>query len=152
MRTQETQRHGTERKFAEVGRSIDDLLQESRATHTARDVRDEMLRELRRIDNQLSPTWAQVGKDLAFTRDDIVEALQKELGVWKGRVEELDVQATLGRMELRDRLAPILRRVEAKLSRIGRDVEAMAEAQVVDEEDLGYSIMKSVTSLRRDIA
>ena len=84
-------------------------------------------------------------------RDDLAEELHKEMDAWKARVEDLEVQATLGRMELRDRLAPTLRRIEAKLDRIHRDVEELAEARVVDEEELGYSLKRSMAGLREDL-
>ena len=150
MKTQQrSKQHSVERRFGQIGRSIDELLEKS--STAAADVRDEIVTELERIDKQISAARAQVGQDLAFTREDLVEALHKELDVWKARLDELDVQATLGRMELRDRIAPTLRRVEAKLDRIRRDVQELSEAEVVDEEELGYSIKKSMTGLRRDI-
>ena len=95
--------------------------------------------------------FARIGEDIAVTRDDVIAAFREELDVWKARLEELVVQAALGRMELRDRLAPILRRVDAELTRIRKDLEELEKAEVVDEEELGYSIRKSMTGLRKDI-
>ena len=140
-----------ERKLGQIGRSIDELLTKSRTAETAAEVRDNVVKELKRIDKQIAATRAQIGQDLATTREDLVEALHKELDVWKVRLEELDVQAALGRMELQDRLAPIVRRVDATLARVRRDVEELAEAEIVDEEELGYSIQKAMTDLRKEI-
>lgn len=147
--TQTTNLPSAERRFGRIGKAIDELLHKS--SSKAAGMRDDIAKELERIDGQLSAARAQVGQDLAFTRDDLVEALRKELDVWRARVGELNVQAALGRMEAGDRLAPLLHRVEAELSRIHRDVEALAKAEVVDEEELGYSIKKSMVGLRKDI-
>ena len=93
----------------------------------------------------------RIGDDIAVTRDDVIAVVREELDVLRARLEELVVQAALGRMELRDRLAPLLRRVDAELSRIRRDVEDLERVDVVDEEELGYTIRKSMAGLRKDI-
>ena len=96
-------------------------------------------------------SFGRIGEDIAVTRDDVIAALRAELDIWKARLDELVVQAALGRMELRDRVAPLLRRVDAELTRIRKDVEELEKVEVVDEEELGYSIRKSMAGLRRDI-
>jgi cob(I)alamin adenosyltransferase len=138
-----------ELRFGQIGKAIDELLDKS--SSAAADVREDIAKELERIDGRLSAARAQVGQDVAFTRDDLVEALRKELDVWKTRVDELKVQTALGLMEVNDRLAPHLHRVEATISRIRRDVEELADAEMVDEEGLGYSIKISMTGLREDL-
>ena len=95
--------------------------------------------------------FARIGEDIAVTRDDVIAAFREELDIWKARFDELVVQATLGRMELRDRVAPVLRRVDAELTRIRKDLEELERMEVVDEVELGYSVRKSMAGLRKDI-
>jgi type I site-specific restriction endonuclease len=140
-----------ERRLGQIGRSVDELIQKWHTSDAASELRDDVKKELKRIDEQIAATRAQVGQDLATTRQDLAEAFREELDVWKARLEELDVQATLARMDLRDRVAPILRRVDAKLSHIRKDVEDLAEGEIVDEEGLSLSIQESMAGLRAEI-
>jgi chromosome segregation ATPase len=150
MKTQERVRPSAEQKLGTIGKSIDEWLEQSKMAETAVTVRDEILKELKRIDKQLAAARAQIDQDLATTRKDFAEAVRAELEVWKKRVQELDVQAALGRMELRDRVRPVIDRIEVHLARIRRDIEKL-EADAPDEETTTASIQTSMKDLRKEI-
>lgn len=151
MKTQKSVHPSAERKLGEIGRSIDDLLERSRMMDAAVRVRAEIVKELKRIDEQVTTTRARIDRDVAVTRKDFIDALRAELDVWKARLQELDVQAALGRMEVRDRLNPVLRHIESELAGIKKDVEALAETDSGGEEALTRSIERSMKSLRKEI-
>jgi hypothetical protein len=121
-----------EKRLGALGRSIDELLEKSRIARTVVEVRDEIATELKRVDRRYAAVRAQIDQDLAATKEDLVEAFNEELDVWKGRMEELEVQATLGRMELRDLLVPALGRLDAKLTRIRKEVDRL-DMDEIDE-------------------
>jgi hypothetical protein len=140
-----------ERRFADFGRSIDAFLERSKTAGALSEMKDEIAKELTRLDRRFDAMRAQLRQDLAYTREDLIEASQDELDVWKGRLDELRVQLDLGRMELRDRITPMLDHLDSRLSHTRREIEEFATLDVVDEEDLGYSIKQSMAGLRKEV-
>lgn len=148
MPTQEHASRSVETTLGQIGRRVDDLLERVAASHALVDIRDEIVKELRRIERQASATRAQIDQDLAVTRRDFVRAVEAEIDVWKGRMEELEVQATLGRMEIRDHLGPMLRLIDGNLAAVKNDIEALKDADVIDEKGLARSVQESMNTLR----
>lgn len=62
--------------------------------------------------------------ELEREQDDLRESLaQAQLDQWEGRLEDLELQATLGGMELRDRVEPILERGRKQLADARRTLD-----------------------------
>lgn len=70
---------------------------------------------------------------------------------WKGRLEELRVQAALGSMEVRDRVAPLLARIEGAVSDVERLLDDLGQAEIVDEEGLTKEIRGAMATLAAEI-
>lgn len=140
-----------EERLGRIGRRIDHLIEAVQTTEAAEKVRADVARELRRIDHQVAATRAQIAQDLATTRKDLSDAVREELDVWKARLEELRVQTSLGRMEVRERLEPVIERVDLSLERIRKHVDRLTNAEVVDADDLERSVREALRELRREM-
>lgn len=149
--TETTRELDAEEKLRRIGRWIDRLVEKVQVSETTEALQSGVAKELKRIDEHRAATHAQIAQDLATTRKDLSRAFGEELDVWKARLGELEVQATLGRMEARDRLEPFMERIDLLIDRIRKDVEELAHAEVIDEEDLANHVQTSMNELRREI-
>jgi hypothetical protein len=65
--------------------------------------------------------------DLEQEQDALRESVaQAQLEQWEGRLEDLEVQATLGGMELRDRIEPIIEQGRQQLAEARRALDGGA--------------------------
>jgi hypothetical protein len=137
-----------ETRLASIGRRIDRLIE---SAQSALDESGEPLqKELKRVEEHLSATRAQIRQDVARTRDDFSTAVEDELGIWKGRLEELNLQRALGTMEVRERITPVLEQASIKLDQARRALRDLSEDEF--EEGLTKSVKESLVELRSEIA
>ena len=137
-----------ETRLASIGRRVDRLVE---SAQSALDESGEPLqKELKRVEEHLSATRAQIRQDVARTRDDFSTAVEDELGIWKGRLEELNLQRALGTMEVRDRVTPVLEQASIKLDHARRALRDLSEDEF--EEGLTKSVEESLVELRSEIA
>jgi phage-related tail protein len=137
-----------ETRLASIGRRVDRLIE---SAQSALDQSGEPLqKELERVEEHLSASRAQIRQDLARTRDDFSTAVEDELGIWKGRLEELNLQRALGTMEVRERITPVLEQASIKLDQARRALRDLSEDEF--EEGLTKSVKESLVELRSEIA
>ena len=137
-----------ETRLASIGRRVDRLIE---GTHNAIDRRGEPFqKERRRIEGHLSVSRAQIRQDLARTSDDFAAAVETELDVWRGRLDELNLQKALGTMEVRDRLTPILERASLTMDHARQALDDLSEDEF--EEGLTKSVQESLKDLRSEMA
>lgn len=137
-----------EARLARIGAQVDRLLEGSSDAFGRTGERFQ--KELKRIDEHLSVTRAQIKQDLARTRDDFVRAVDDELVVWKGRLEELNLQRSLGTTEMKDRMTPLLERASEASDRVRQGLRDLSEESF--EEDLAESIRECLKELRSELA
>jgi len=137
-----------EARLASIGRRVDHLI---KGTHDALDRRSEPFqKERRRVEEHLSVSRAQIRADLARTRGDFAAAVENELDVWRGRLDELNLQKALGTMEMRDRLTPVLERASITMDHAKRALHELSEDEF--EEGLTKSVQESLGDLRSEMA
>ena len=137
-----------ETRLASIGRRVDRLIE---SAQSALDESGEPLqKELKRVEEHLSATRAQIRQDVARTRDDFSTAVEDELSIWKGRLEELNLQRALGTMEVRDRVTPVLEQASIELDHARRALRDLSEDEF--EDGLTKSVKESLVELRSEIA
>ena len=137
-----------ETRLASIGRRVDRLID---SAQSALDESGEPLqKELERVEEHLSATRAQIRQDVARTRDDFSTAVEDELGIWKGRLEELNLQRALGTMEVRERITPVLEQASIKLDQARRALRDLSEDEF--EDGLTKSVKESLVELRTEMA
>ena len=137
-----------EARLASIGRRVDRLIE---GTHNAVDRRSESFQKERlRVEKHLSVSRAQIRQDLARTRNDFATAVENELDVWRGRLDELNLQKALGTMEVRDRLTPILERASLTMDHARQALHDLSEDEF--EKGLTKSVQESLGDLRSEIA
>ena len=135
-------------RLASIGRRVDRLI---KGTHDALGWRSEPFQKERlRVEEHLSVSRAQIGQDLARTRNDFAAAVENELDVWRGRLDELNLQKALGTMEVRDRLTPILERASLTMDHAKQALHDLTEDEF--EEGLTKSVQESLGDLRSEMA
>ena len=72
----------------------------------------EIEREIHQLDAEVALLNAELRSELATTVDDYRAAAREQLLAWRGRLDDLRVQATLARMEIRDDVEAALDRME----------------------------------------
>jgi hypothetical protein len=82
------------------------------------------------VEETLRKVGAQI--DRLFT-DDHLTKIDKDLESIRGRLEDLRLQAALGKMEVRDRLAPTLDALEAIIGEIRAQMSEREEAPSPEE-------------------
>lgn len=148
MKTTKQKADSMEARLARIGARIDRLSEEAKGTLDRTGKRFET--EFKRIDEHFSASRAQIKQDVAHTRDDFVTAVEDELDVWRGRLEDLSVQKRLGTMELRDRMGPVLERASITMDHVQRALRDLSEDSF--EEGFAESIQKSLENLRSEMA
>ena len=104
----------------------------------------------RRVEEHLWVSRAQIRQDFARTRDDFAAAVENELDVWRGRLDELNLQKALGTMEVRDRLTPILKCASLTMDHAKQALHDLSEDEF--EEGLTKSVQESLGDLRSEMA
>jgi hypothetical protein len=96
--------------------------------------------------------------ELEQQQDDLRESLARaQLEQWEGRLEDLELQAQLGGMELRDRIEPVLERGRGQLADARRTLESgtttasEAAAAVRKGIEQAWSDLRAAFSDARDI-
>lgn len=77
--------------------------------------------------------------------------LADELTTWRGRLDQLHVQAALGAMEARDRVVPLLDRIEAAVREVEGLFEDFGDGEVLDEEGLSKEVRAAMATLGKEI-
>jgi len=147
MKATKTDAVTMEERLASIGRRVDRLIEGSQRAIDRKG--EPFQKELKRIEDHLSLSRAQIRQDLARTRNDFATAVEAELDVWRGRLEELNLQKTLGTMELRDRVTPVLERASLAMEQAKRAMQDLSEDDF--EEGLTKSIQERLGELRSEI-
>jgi len=137
-----------ETRLASIGRRVDQLIESAQGALNQSG--EPLQKELERVEEHLSASRAQIRQDLARTRDDFSTAVEDELGIWKGRLEELNLQRALGTMEVRERVTPVLEQASIKLDQARRALRDLSDDEF--EEGLTKSVKESLVELRSEIA
>jgi hypothetical protein len=137
-----------ETRLASIGRRVDRLVESAQSALNQSG--EPLQKELDRVEEHLSASRAQIRQDLARTRDDFSTAVEDELGIWKGRLEELNLQRALGTMEVRERVTPVLEQASIKLDQARRALRDLSDDEF--EEGLTKSVKESLVELRSEIA
>ena len=144
-----TEQMTVEQVLGKLGARIDRLLDTIKTSGVATKARADLGNEFKRIDEEITTARVRIDDDLADGKEALITALRAELDVWKGRLEELRVQADLGRMELRDRLTIIADRLDEAIGAIRRDIREIEERGDV-AAGLEPAVGKEMRSLRRE--
>ena len=136
-----------ETRLASIGRRVDRLVESAQSALNQSG--EPLQKELDRVEEHLSASRAQIRQDLARTRDDFSTAVEDELGIWKGRLEELNLQRALGTMEVRERVTPVLEQASIKLDQARRALRDLSEDEF--EDGLTKSVKESLVELRSEI-
>lgn len=84
-----------------------------------------------------------------LTDEELEPAVRAEVEVWRSLVDDLRVQATLGKMEARERVEPLVDRVTEAVAGLRHRLDGIFD---VDEgEELESSLVDSFKSLRDEI-
>jgi hypothetical protein len=137
-----------ETRLASIGRRVDRLVESAQSALNQSG--EPLQKELDRVEEHLSASRAQIRQDLARTRDDFSTAVEDELGIWKSRLEELNLQRALGTMEVRERVTPVLEQASIKLDQARRALRDLSDDEF--EEGLTKSVKESLVELRSEIA
>jgi hypothetical protein len=100
--------------------------------------------------SRIPQSWAKDHKEPIMTNpstDDNQNELE-DLATWRARIDELKVQADLGRMETRDRIQSDLERVEELWSELKSRSERLASQAAGAGDDLRGEISAAVGDLR----
>lgn len=81
-------------------------------------------REVCQLEAEVGLLTSEVRGELATTTDAYRVAAGEQLGAWRARLDELRVQASLGRMEIRDDLDAILDRMESHYHEVAHHLRA----------------------------
>lgn len=83
-------------------------------------------------------------------RSELSSVAQIEVDGLRRLVDEMHLQAVLGMMESRDRIAGALDRAQRRIDRIRHDLEDVS--QVVDSEELDRDLIRAMKDLRQEVA
>ena len=61
-------------------------------------------------------------------KEKLIETMKSEMQNWQGKLDELKVQASIGKTELRDAIQPAIENIELELGRLGRRMKEFQEA------------------------
>jgi hypothetical protein len=70
---------------------------------------------------------------------------------WKAKADELEVQTALGRMELRDRLVPLMKRIQSELQKLSADIEQLSDTEPIHEQALSEAVQESLRTLSTEM-
>ena len=87
--------------------------------------------------------------DKVHERADLLESVRNELAVWRGRIEGLKVQASLGRMDFDDRFRPSIEHLETSYEKARRYLQDLAKDEL-SWDDLEPELSASMAELRRE--
>lgn len=82
-------------------------------------------------------------------RADRLESVRNELAVWRGRIEGLKLQASLGRMDFDDRLRPSIEHLEASYEKARRYLKDLSKDELSWDE-IEPELSASMAELRRE--
>ena len=145
-----TKEMNVERLLGSIGARIDRLMEKTEFTETRTNIRAAIDRELHRIDNEVSVARARIDEDIADGREALANAFHDELDVWKARLDDLKVQADLGRMEVRDQISPLIRRLDNAILNLRHDVQRIGGSGDLTS-DVKASVEDRMKTLRREI-
>jgi len=63
-----------------------------------------------------------------MNKDKIIETMKNEMQNWHSKLDELKVQANLGKAELRDAVQPAIDNIELELDKLGKWMKEFQEA------------------------
>ena len=112
---------------------------------TGNEVRSDAIRE--RLDGIEARIDSLIEK--VHERADLLESVRNELAVWRGRIEGLKLQASLGRMDLDDRLRPTIEHLETSYEKARRYLQDLSQDEL-SWEDLEPELSASMAELRRE--
>ncbi len=61
-------------------------------------------------------------------KEKLIETMKNEMKNWHGKLDELKVQAKLGKKELRDAIQPSINNIELELDKLGKRMKVFQEA------------------------
>ena len=146
----QTKQVSAEQLLGSLGARIDRLLTDIKSGELTASLRSEINGELQRISNEISAARARVDADVEDGKEAIAAALGAERDVWKARLEELRVQAELGRMEIRDRIKAIADRIDDLTAHVRQDIHEVEERNDISHE-VESAVKKEMHTLRREI-
>jgi len=69
-------------------------------------------------------------------KEKLIETMNSEMQNWQGKLDELKVQANLGKAELRDAVQPTIDNIEIELDNLGKRMKELQETSGDALEDL----------------
>jgi hypothetical protein len=147
-----------EERLAAVGSRIDSLMSRVRdmgadADHHVHEVMEDLYssveREVKRIEGRIRSTNDADEADATKARAELLESLRDELALWRGRLEGLRLQATLGRMDFDHKMQPAIERIEVLYYKARRYLHDMAHDELAWDE-LEPLLLDAMTDLRHE--
>lgn len=94
---------------------------------------------------------AQLEERLASSHEAFADAVEREVNGWRGRVDDLRVQASLARMDATDEFAELLEPVERQLARATHRLEDLRAASTESWSALRLGIEESLGTLKDSV-
>jgi predicted nucleic acid-binding Zn-ribbon protein len=159
--TESGNRPGTvEERLRSLGSRIDDLVQQTTEKRgTLRDHLERRVRELAeaidddidRLEAKVDVVGARLEQDAARTFEDLEGAVEREFSAWRRRLEHLQVQASLGRLELRDEVERSRERLEHVQKTISDRLDWLRKVHEEPWPGLRDEIRQSMEELAEEI-
>lgn len=158
VNTSESQSETMEDRLANIGSRIDSLMTrvhdlrgdaDEHVGHLMEDLHSTIEGELNRIERRIQSTSNHIDHDVSHARSEVLEATRDELAIWWGRLEGLRLQANLGKMEVNDRLQPLLQRLELAYERARGHLHELTRDEL-SWEDVEPQLMEAMRELKTE--
>ena len=107
--------------------------------------------DIDRLEAKVDVVSARLEQDAANTFKELEEAVQREISVWRGRLEHLQMQVSLGRLELRDDVERSRERLEHVQATLTDRLDWLRKAHEEPWPGLRDEIRRSMEELAEEI-
>ena len=82
-------------------------------------------------------------------KEKLIETMKSEMQNWQSKLDELKIQANLGKTELRDAIQPAIENIERELGKLGKRMKEFQEASEDALEHIKAGVNTALDAIKK---